>query len=245
MLCVCAALSGRTARADDRALQASIGVGPGVGVRTVVVPKQSGDHRLATGGFPAFDLALRVGAAYRRLLFEAAVRYETSLGLKAGPAALSGDATGPRVPLRSHALSFGVAPGYRFARGAFGLSGHAFVGWAFRGLRSVAELDVPSYTLHGPAIRPEIRASFVSGLVELRVAPELLVLFASHPLRDAATSAKAGVGLGGELSLDLRVYEPCHLVLAYRGSYARISSTWSHDVRDVEHFATLRAELRY
>lgn len=248
-LCACAlfvlaAAGGAPARAEG--LHASIGVGAGLGTRRVVVPNSTAEHRLATAPFPAVDLALRVGRSFGAVLLEAGVRYQTAVGLRIAPASLNSPDSGPRVPLRSHSISLGVAPGYQFVRSApVRLSAHLFVGWAVRGLRSVTELVIPSYTLHGPAFRPELRVAFADGWVELRVAPELLVLFATEPLRVATRSSDLGLGLGGEVAADFRVYEPFHAVLSYRGSYARRPTGWSRSATDVEHFVTLRAELRY
>lgn len=246
-----AAIGGSRAQAqssDDRelpALSAVIGAGAGVASRLVHYPTASGVTRLATAPYPAMDL--HVGASVlltRKVSVDAWVLYRTSVGLHVSPPGLNDDAT-PSVPLRADDVRFGAGPSIRILRAPVALSVRLGLGWMFRGLRAVTVLAVPAYTLQGPLFRPELRAEFGSGTFALALAPELLALFASGAARNGSGAAQPGVGAGGEVSLDMRVIEAVHLVLSYRGSYARFASAYSSHFIDVDHGGTLRVELHF
>jgi hypothetical protein len=246
-----AAIGGSRARAqsagDDElpVLSAVIGAGAGAASRLVHYPNASGVTRLSTAAYPAMDLHVGAGVLLtRKLSVDAWVLYRTSVGLHVSPPGLNDEDTS-RVPLRADDVRFGAGPGIRILRAPVALSVRLGVGWMFRGLRAVTVLAVPAYTLQGPLFRPELRAEFESGAFAFTIAPELLALFASGAARNGSGAAQPGIGAGGEVSLDVRVIEALHLVLSYRGSYARFASAYPAHFIDVDHGGTLRAELHF
>ena len=247
-----AAIGGRRAQAQSSGenelpvLSAAIGAGAGVGARLVHFPTASGVTRLATAPYPAMDLHVGAGVLLTRSVsIDAWVLYRTSVGLRVSPPGLNDGDDEPHVPLRANDVRFGAGPGIHIVRAPVALSVQLNVGWMFRGLRAVTELAIPAYTLQGPLFRPELRAEFGSGAFALTVAPELLAVFASGAARNGSGAAQPGIGAGAEVSLDMRVIEALHLVLSYRGSYARFETAYPAHFIDVDHGATLRVELRF
>ena len=139
--------------------------------------------------------------------------------------------------LRSNSLTLGFVPGYRFESVAL----RVFVGWGFRSMHTVVDLETPSYSLHGPTLRPELTLPLNGGFIVLRLAPELQVIAgASRALAKLSDSSLPGVAFGGEASLQLRLIEDLYAALAYRESYAMLSTTWGSYVRDSERFVCLQ-----
>lgn len=246
-----AAIGGSRAQAQSSGeneppvLSAVIGAGAGVASRLVHYPTASGLTRLATAAYPAIDVHVGAGVLLTRSVsVDAWALYRTSVGLHVSPPGLNDDDES-QVPLRADDVRIGAGPGIRVLRAPVALSVRLSAGWMFRGLRAVTVLAVPAYTLQGPLFRPELRAEFESGLLSLTIAPELLALFASGAARNGSGAAQPGIGAGGEVSLDLRVIEALHLVLSYRGSYARFTSAYPAHFIDVDHGGTLRVELRF
>ncbi|MEY4583380.1 MAG: hypothetical protein RL701_8083 [Pseudomonadota bacterium] len=227
-------------------LSLAIGVGAGIGARSVTFSERAGDRALATQPFPTLDIALRIGMQLRRRVSLAIDSdYQTSVGLRVDNSALAPGAD-RRTLLRLHSVRFGVGPGYQILRARPGLSVRAFVGWMVRGLRAVGEIDLPGYMLHGPTLRPELELTLGDGSISLRGGPELaLVVSASRDLEKPAGLASTGWGVGGVLAADFRLSAWLHVLLVYRGAYVRVASAWDHSFEDTEHVAVGRCELRY
>jgi len=200
-------------------------------------------HELDTGLFPAISLGLRMTAPVgSHFLVRASADYRTSLGLQGTEMQRT---TEMSTPLRSHALGFGSAPGYRFGA-ADSVSLHVHVGWYFRGLRPIAQLALPEVAWHGAVFRPELEIPFADGAVTLRLAPELTIIAGLYTtLPDESGLAHTGLAFGGEASLDVRLATPIALRVEYRESHATFRTAWAQNLTDIERFATLRVVLRY
>lgn len=175
-----------------------------------------------------------------RWLSAAEGKYRSLLGLKAGAN------TNQQTTLRSHHLGLALGPGYRFGeRGSVELQ--VMLGWALRGLRPVTEQTLPSFSWHGPLLRPELLIPLLSERITIRIAPELIAPLGITTTLPAAAGgfAQAGLGIGGELSLDVRVAEPLYLGLEYRESRVTVATSWGADLFDLERFATARVVLVY
>jgi hypothetical protein len=227
------------------AFRVNLAVGIGVGQRSVHVPTGVGEQRLDSGFFPALDLALSGDAQLgEHALFGASAHYQTSLGLHA--LALPPASVDQSTSLRSHRVELGLTPGYRFSSATSSVSIRLFAGWWLRGLRSVVDTRVPSNTLHGPVLRPELRIPIAGDGVVLRFAPELsIIVGATAALRDLASAQRVGLAFGAEVALELRVASSVRLLVAYRESRATLATAWSSSFSDHERFATVSAVLSY
>ncbi|HKU44854.1 MAG TPA: hypothetical protein VJR89_42135 [Polyangiales bacterium] len=242
-----AALShGSSVRADaepEPSALATLAAGTGVGQRQVHVPARRGELQLDSGSFAALDVRLAGEVVSGSWVFGAQAHYQTSLGVEATTTPPNGVAK--QTSLRLHHLDFGLDAGLRFSEAPGAVNVRLFAGWAFRGLRPVIDLDIPPYTLHGPVLRLELRVP-IAGLVALRIAPELFVLaHVSNELRHAADSASAGIALGVEIDLELKLSRRVFAVLGYRESRARVGTAWDTPIADDERFMTGSLGLRY
>ena len=231
--------------AAARSISARLGVGAGFGQRSVRLPTRAGDRALAAGIFPALDLLLSGDALLgSHGLLSIRARYQTSLGLTAEQTPPGGVAK--RTSLRTHRLELGGSPGFRFAATEDSASLRLFLGWSWRGLRSVLDFDIPPYTLSAFVIRPELRVSLAGGRVVLRFEPELMIVAAvTTELRHLGATAGSGLAFGGEAALEVALGQLVQLALSYRESRATVSSAWAGSFTDIERFATLQVLLRY
>jgi len=225
-------------------MHAALGVGPGLAGRAIELPTREGTRSLSTGLHPGLALSLSahgmIGSHFR---LAAAGNYRTSFGL-------SGVETPPldtqrKTSLRSHSLGFGLAPGYRFgAAGSVVLQLH--LGWMFQGLRSVVDLAFPSVSWHGLVIRPELIIPIANGALSLRLAPEVVAVAGiSTTLVGRTGLASSGLGLGGELALDVRLAGWLQLGFEYRESHMSLGTSWGADVTDVVRTGSVRLILQY
>jgi hypothetical protein len=223
----------------------AVSVGFGFGQRSVAMPVRAGLYDLTGSPFPAIEIRVDADAPLSAQFFLGVhFDYQTSVGATASQD-LVGEADTKTTALRSHRLGFGVEPRYRFSDSPDGVSLGVLVGWGFRGFRPVVDIDIPPYTLNGPVLRPELRIP-IGGWVVLRLAPELFVITGISPeLRQLATIGGTGVALGIEASIDIRMIERLHAVLAFRESHATASSGWGGEFTDDERFASLSVSLRY
>ncbi len=226
-------------------VSADFSAGFGVGNRTVTMPSSGGDRQLSTQLFPAFDIALGAEADIGEpFVFGGRARYQSSLGLVGEETAPA--SSGKITALRSHHLEFGVTPGVRFAHSSESVVLVLFAGWGVRGLRSVVDLSIPGYTMHGPVLRPELRIPLASGRVVLRFAPELLAVIAmTGGITAAADISGSGVALGGEVSVRVSATDWLAIDACYRESHATLATLWPTNFVDIERFATVRAVLQY
>lgn len=213
----------------------------GGGARHIELPTRSGTRQLDTGLIAALgvDLSLH-GMVSSQWLLAAEADYRTLAGLKAGTAASQ------ETSVRSHSLGLAFGPGYRFGeRGSVEV--RFLFGWALRGVRPVTELTLPSVSFHGPLLRPELHIPIAAELITLRIAPELIVPLGISTTLPTGSSgfAQSGLGIGGELSLDVRVAEPLYLGVEYRESRVKMATSWGADLFDIERFATARVVLQY
>jgi hypothetical protein len=201
----------------------------------------AGIRTLDTDFVPAFHLRLAAGVAGKQWSFGGQLEYQSSLGADALQAAPKSD--GSITPMRSHSFQVGIMPEYHFG-GAESVSLAFFIGYGLRALASDAELLIPRYTLHGPALRPELRIPL--GAVRLRLAIEgQLVASASHDLRVSGNLDATGVALGGEAALGVRAADWLVIEASYREAHAFVSSFWATSFSDVERFITLGANASF
>jgi hypothetical protein len=213
----------------------------GAGARHLELPTRPGTHVLDTG----LIAALGVGVSLRGMLgshwlLASEGEYRTLVGLKAGVG------SSQDTSVRSHSLGLAIGPGYRFGeRGSVEL--RFMLGWALRGVRPVTELTLPSVSFHGPLLRPELHIPIAGELITLRIAPELILPLGISTTLPTGSSgfAQSGLGIGGELSLDVRVAEPLYIGVEYRESRVHVATSWGADLFDLERFATARVVLQY
>jgi hypothetical protein len=223
----------------------AVSLGFGFGQRSVAMPVRAGLYDLTGSPFPAIEIRVDADAPLsERFFLGVHFDYQTSVGATASQD-LVGEADTKTTALRSHRLGFGVEPRYRFSDSPDGVSLGVLVGWGFRGFRPVVDIDIPPYTLNGPVLRPELRIPMGAWVV-LRLAPELFVITGISPeLRQLASIGGTGVALGIEASIDIRMIERLHAVLAFRESHATASSGWAGEFTDDERFASVSVSLRY
>jgi hypothetical protein len=121
-----------------------------------------------------------------------------------------------------------------------------FLGWMSRSLASPAAV-LTGANLHGAVVRPELNIPLADGLLIVRLAPELIVVVGSNVTASGSVTSlsKLGLGLGGEVSLDLRLAKPLYLGLAYRESRVRVSSAGVTQLFDLEMYVLARATLQF
>lgn len=230
--------------APGERLRVALGIGAGAAGRSIDLPTREGTRSLSTGMYPGLALSLSAhGMLGSHFRLAAAGDYRTSVGLSAVETPPLD--TQRKTSLRSHSLSFGLAPGYRFGDGG-GVVLQLHLGWMFQGLRSVVDQAFPHVSWHGFVIRPELIIPFADGKVSLRLAPELVAIAGlSTTLTGRTGLATSGLGFGAELALDIRLSDWLHLGLDYRESHATLGTTWGASFSDVLRFADVRLSLQY
>jgi hypothetical protein len=230
------------------ALQASVGIGPGVHALRVPMPTEAGVFgALDTGLAPAATLAaaaqlgvgqwlLRAEAQYRT--FFAAAPYEQAMSSMNGVNVQAISST-----LTSHSFVIGASPGYRFG-GQDSVALMLLLGWTYRSLHA-ANATLPGASLRGFVARPALHIPFGDGVFGLRLAPELIVVQSSqtNALGFMATEASGGIGWGAEIAVDVRLAKLLGAGLQYRRS--RISATRSsgEPAIDEEWYVAVQAVL--
>jgi len=227
---------------DAFAVRASLGGGGGA--RTAAVPTHAGSRDVNSGfSLPALELGLNIRYMLgSHWLLSGDLQFRTFFGLQT-PETLP-DGTLTRTAVSSRSFVAGVAPGYRFG-GPESVDLRLMVGWAFRMLES-SVATLPSASIHAAVLRPELRIPMADGVVMLRVAPELLIIVGVDAVvpRNVLALAQAGVGIGAEVSLDIRVGGPVSLGVAYRESHGMVASEWSTGYADVERYAVGRLTVQ-
>jgi hypothetical protein len=232
-----------TADSQSTGFVFELSAGLGGAMRQSTLPTRLGLHQFDSGLYAGVSFGMRVVAPLgEQGLLRASADYRTSLGLQGRETQRQ---TEMSTPLRSHAVGFGIAPGYRFGS-QDGVSLLLHLGWYFRGLRPIAQLALPEVSWHAAVVRPELLIPIADGAVTLRLAPELLVIAGLYTtLPDQSGIARSGLGFGGELSIDVRLGAPLGLRIEYRESHATFSTAWERSLSDVERFASVRLLLLY
>lgn len=237
--------AGEGAAEEDEApstVYSAVTAGAGVTQRAIEYGSSAGTRTLDSDFVPAFHLRLLAGVAGARWSFGGQLEYQSSLGADALQAAPKSE--GSLTPMRSHSFQVGILPEYHFSAGAESVSLAFFIGYGLRALASDAELLIPRYTLHGPAVRPELRIPL--GPVRLRLAIEAqLVASVSRDLRVSGNLDATGVALGGEASFGVRAADWLVIEASYREAHAFVSSFWPTSFTDVERFITLGANASF
>ena len=231
----------------DAGISFLLSIGGGVGSRSILVPTapgRVGGNGIDTSFSPALDinanlqfavgekLLLRVGGAYRTLFAMNAAYFD--------PAGLPAQSS-----LSSHSVVVGGSLGF-LTNGPDTLGLHLFVGWAYRSLSAAVE-TLPSASIQGPAIRPELHIPIGSGVVSLRIAPELILVVGATAKLPANVPglSQVGFGFGGEVTLDIRISKALGLGLQFRESRALVASDWGTSATENERYITGRLNLRF
>ena len=231
----------------DAGIAFLLNVGGGVGSRSILVPTSPtrvGGNGITTSFAPALDiqaslhfalgekLFLRLGGAYRTLFALNAAYFD-----RANMPAQSS--------LSSHSVVVGGSLGY-YTNGPDTLALQLFLGWAYRGL-SAAEPTLPSASIQGPALRPELHIPIAGGVVSLRIAPELILVVGASAKLPGNVPGLASVGFayGGEATLDFRISKAVGLGIQFRESRALIASDWGGSAAENERYITGRLNLRF
>lgn len=231
----------------DAGISFQLSIGGGVGSRSILVPtspSRVGGNGIDTSFSPALDisamlqfavgekLVLRVGGAYRTLFAMTAAYFD--------PASLPAQSS-----LSSHSVVVGGSLGF-LTNGPDTLGLHLFVGWAYRSLTAAVE-TLPSASVQGPALRPELHIPLGGGVVTLRIAPELILIVGATAKLPANVPglSTVGFGFGGEVTLDIRISKAFGLGLQFRESRALIASDWGTSATENERYITGRLNLRF
>jgi hypothetical protein len=231
---------------EDLRARVTLGVAGGATLRAIELTSDDGLYKLDTGWIPAVAVALRSSFDNGQAHFEGALQYETSLGAIGSQHSPDPTSQLLTTPIRSHRFEGGLLAGVRFGEMDTSVIASVFLGYGLRALASVAELQMPRFTLHGPLVRLELEVPIVAHALRLRLAPEANALASiSRAVRRIGETESIGFALGGEASLRLTVLEWLDLQLDYRESHAFVRSAFGDPFRDVERFLLLAAQLQF
>jgi hypothetical protein len=248
-----ARLSARSDEPDDGprqglALQASVGIGPGVhGLRVPTPTEVGGFGEVDTGLAPAASLAAAAQLGLGQWLLSAEAQYRTFFAgapYQTQPETLNGVMTQSiSSPLTSHSFIIGASPGYRFG-GRHSVALMLLVGWTYRSLQASNE-TLPGSSLRGFVVRPALHIPFGDGVFNLRVAPELIVVQSSetNALGFMPTQASGGSGWGAEISVDVRLAKLLGAGLQYRRSRVSATRSSGDPAIDEEWYVAVQAVL--
>jgi len=225
-------------------LQGALSVGLGVGQRGVALPSGEGVRTIETGLFPALDVLVRADGRFDpHSQLGLHLRYQTSLGISASE--MRPGRVERSTSARTHHLDAGLVPAVRFTDTPDSVVLGVFIGWGFRSFSTVVPLSVPSYTLHGPMARLELRVPINGDLVALTVRPEVFAwLWQTDELRELGAIDQEGIAFGVEAGLDVRLSERLRLALSHRESHGSIGTGFG-TFTDVERFFSLQLVLVY
>lgn len=222
-----------------------LSVAGGATSRSIELTGFDGLRRLDTGWVPAVALEVHGAVGGERAWIEWAALYESSVHTFG--AARSPDPTSQLVstPIRSQRFEGGIRPSLRLGASDASMSGAVFLGYGVRAFNSVAELQVPRFTEHGPLARLELEVPLIGTTLWLRIAPEFQAFVSiSRVVRRIGETNDFGMAFGGEASLRLQAFEWLALAIDYRESHAIVRSAFPDPFRDIERFVLLRIGLR-
>lgn len=229
---------------DASRVLVSFTVSGGTTYRLIEVPAIDGVRRLDTGWVPAVGLEVRTSFRGERLRLDVAAHYQTSLHTFGSQHTTDPTSQVLTLPIRSHRFEAGFAPGLQFGAGDGALAAGVFVGYGVRALGSVAELQVPRFTEHGPLVRLEVDIPIAGETVRLRIAPEAsAILSVTEEVQRLAATDALGFTFGGEATLNGRLATWLHLALSYRESHVMLHAARTSSFKDVERYVLLGAEL--
>jgi hypothetical protein len=231
------------AAAADEGTLFRLRAGLGLGTRSIVVPTQPGrmlGNRIDTSYVPSLDLGAALELSFVpswRLRFGA--DYRTIFGLQASY--LTAPGVMATSSLSSHSLIAGASLGHLSdGRDSFGV--HVFLGWAWRTL-SASEPSLPSASIQGAVLRPEIEIPIANRKLTIRLAPELILILvpsATLPMNDNALAKGVGYALGVEASVDLHINQTFGLSAQFRESRGTTPSGWGTNATENERYIALR-----
>ena len=221
--------------------------GVGVGSRSILVPTQPGyvgGNRVDTAFAPALDIGAGLGFALNPAWqLRTLVNYRTVLALNAAYQAPTGMKA--LSSLSSHSVIVGASLGH-ISDGFDSFGIHMFLGWAYRGL-SASEPSLPSASIQGVVLRPEIEIPIANRALTLRLAPELIVVLAQAatlPANNSGVSGGVGYALGIEAELALHISRSVGIAAQFRESRGASPSSWGSSETENERYITLRFQLR-
>ena len=229
------------------ALQASVGIGPGVhGLRVPTPAEVGGFGEVDTGLAPAVSLAAAAQLGLGPWLLRAEAQYRTFFAgapYQTQPETMNGVMTQSiSSPLTSHSFIIGASPGYRFG-GRDSVALMMLMGWTYRSLHASNE-TLPGVSLRGFVVRPTLHIPF-GEVFTLRIAPELIVVQSSetNALGFMATQASGGVGWGAEAAVDVRLAKLLGAGLQYRRSRVSATRSAGDPAIDEEWYVAVQAVL--
>ncbi|HTU57948.1 MAG TPA: hypothetical protein VMF89_05935, partial [Polyangiales bacterium] len=230
------------------ALQASVGLGPGVhGLRVPTPTEVGGFGEVDTGLAPAASLAAAAQLGLGQWLFRAEAQYRTFFAgapYQTQPETMNGVMTQAiSSPLTSHSFIIGASPGYRLG-GRESVALTLLLGWTYRSLQAT-NATLPGSSLRGFVVRPALHVPFGDGVFNLRVAPELIVVQSSetNALGFMPTQASGGTGWGAEVSVDVRLAKLLGVGLQYRRSRVSATRSSGDPAIDEEWYVAVQAVL--
>jgi len=230
------------------ALQASVGIGPGVhGLRVPTPTEVGGFGEVDTGLAPAASLAAAAQLGLGQWLLSAEAQYRTFFAgapYQTQPETMNGVMTQSiSSPLTSHSFIIGASPGYRFG-GRDSVALMLLMGWTYRSLQA-SNATLPGSSLRGFVVRPALNIPFGDGVFNLRVAPELIVVQSSetNALGFMSTRASGGTGWGAEVSVDVRLAKFLGAGLQYRRSRVSATRSSGDPAIDEEWYVAVQAVL--
>jgi hypothetical protein len=236
------------------ALQASVGIGPGVHALNVPAPSMGGgsgsaNGELDTGLAPAAALSAAAELGLGAWMVRAEAQYRTFFGVESAPlpsdpSGMSpGNAATSGSALTSHSFVIGASPGYRFG-GRNSAALLLMLGWTYRALHASAS-ELPGVSLTGLVIRPALQIPFGDGVFCLRIAPELVVVQGSQTNAQGfmPTQASGGVGWGAEAAVDVRLAKLLGAGLQYRRSRIAATRNSGGPAIDEEWYVAIQAVL--
>ena len=229
---------------SDEGVTLTLAAAGGITERVIEYEGMSGPYRLNTGWVPALGIRLKVASIFDPVLLALSVHYETSVNAVGAQYSPVPDSPPGLTSIRSHRLEGGVSAAAYFGGHEDPLLASLFVGYGLRALGSVADLQVPRFTLHGPLLRLELKIPLVARLLWLRLAPEgQLIAYITTALAREANIDQYGYAIGGEASVGLQLVEKLALRLEYRESHAFAHSAERDPFNDVERYLLLEARL--
>ena len=248
-----ARLSGSTDVAEEGprqglALEASVGVGPGLHSLRVPTPSVAGDFgEIDTGLAPAASLAAAAQLGLGQWLLRAEAQYRTFFAgppYQTQPETMNGVMRKSIIsPLTSHSFIMGASPGYRFG-GRDSVAVMMLMGWTYRSLRA-SNATLPGASLRGFVLRPALHIPFGDGVFSLKIAPELIVVQSSetNALGFMPIEASGGVGWGVEATVDVRLAKLLGAGLQYRRSRVSATRSAGEPAIDQEWYVAVQAVL--
>ena len=238
----------KSAGSKDKSTWWRLHAGLGLGSRSIVVPApadRARGNKVDTAFAPSLEIGagveLGLGPAWRlRFLAD----YRTIFGISASYVTAMG--TMAQASFSSNSLVAGASLGH-LSDGQDSFGFHVFVGWAWRSLAASAPA-LPSASIQGVVLRPELEIPIANRKVTLRLAPELILILvpsATLPMVDSGLKGAVGFALGAEASIDWHISQTFSLSAQFRESRGSTPSGHGTSAIENERYLALRLMLQF